>query len=81
VSDKDAANRTHHVAGRLVRHTMEEAGVPMPDELPRPAKSYEQLKHETEDRERRALEERYGLWGGLGSGDSSTDADGSVRGS
>ena len=40
VSDKDAANRTHHVTGRLVRHTMEEAGVPMPDELPRPAKSY-----------------------------------------
>jgi DNA-damage-inducible protein D len=82
VSDKDAANRTHHVAGRLVRHTMEEAGVPMPEELPTPAKSYQQVKREVEEHERRALEDRYGLWGEPGSGadGSNTDDDGSTRG-
>jgi hypothetical protein len=75
VTDKDTANRTHNAAGRLVRRTMEEAGVPMPEELPTPAKGYQQLKREVEERERRALEDRYGLWGGLGSGDSGADND------
>jgi DNA-damage-inducible protein D len=75
VSDKDSANRTHHTAGRLVRRTMEEAGVPMPEELPTPAKSYQQLKREAEERERRRLEDRYGLWGALNDGDGDGDDD------
>ncbi len=76
VSEKDAANSTHHVAGRLVRRTMEEAGVPMPEELLTPAKSYQQVKREVEERERRVLEDRSGLWGSLDSGDDGTSDEG-----
>lgn len=76
VSEKDAANRTHHVAGRLVRRTMEEADVPMPEELPTPAKSYQRPKREVEERERRVREDCYGLWGALSSGgDNTSDED------
>lgn len=66
VLDKVTANRTHHTAGRLVRQTMADAGVPMPEELPTPEKSYQQIKREAEECERLELEDRYSLWGSAG---------------
>jgi len=54
VRDKDTANRTHHQVGRKVRQTIKELGGTMPEDLPTPAKSIQQLEQE----EQRRLEAR-----------------------
>ncbi|HLZ23260.1 MAG TPA: DNA damage-inducible protein D [Ktedonobacterales bacterium] len=65
VSEKEAANETHHRAGKLVRQTMAEASVPMPEDLPTPEKSYQQIKHQAERQAQIEAEDRAGLWGSL----------------
>ena len=44
VSNKTQANRTHHDVGRKVRQTIEELGGTMPEHLPAPASSIQQLE-------------------------------------
>ena len=51
VTGKAAANATHYEVGRKVRQTMAELGTPMPEDLPTPAESVQQLQQ----RERRRL--------------------------
>jgi DNA-damage-inducible protein D len=51
VTGKAAANATHYEVGRKVRQTMAELGTPMPEDLPTPTESVQQLQQ----RERRRL--------------------------
>jgi DNA-damage-inducible protein D len=44
VKGKDAANRTHHDVGRKVRQTIEDLGGTMPEHLPVPDSSIQQLE-------------------------------------
>jgi len=48
VSGKTAANRTHHEVGAKVRQTIAELGGTMPEDLPTPEKSIQQLEREQE---------------------------------
>jgi DNA-damage-inducible protein D len=44
ISTKAFANRTHHDVGRKVRQTIAELGGTMPEELPTPAESIQDLQ-------------------------------------
>lgn len=65
VNNRDDANATHFRAGTIVRRAMQEAGVPMPELLPTPAKSAQQVKRELARQARIEAEDRLGLWAQL----------------
>ena len=44
ISDKDSANKTHHEIGRKIRKTIAEFGNTMPEDLPVPEQSIQQLE-------------------------------------
>lgn len=46
ITGKARANRTHYDVGRKVRDTIKELGGTMPEELPTPEKSIQQLERE-----------------------------------
>ncbi len=69
---KDAANETHARAGGAVRKTMEDMGVPTPEQLPTPAKSIQQVRRELARQKRVEEEDRLGLWSLLANDDAST---------
>jgi DNA-damage-inducible protein D len=46
IRGKDKANQTHHDVGREVRNTIERLGGTMPEDLPTPEKSIQQLQRE-----------------------------------
>lgn len=50
IQGKHAANRTHHDVGRKVRQTIEELGGTMPEDLPTPAESIQQLQQKERKR-------------------------------
>jgi len=52
VRGKIAANQTHKAVGEKVRQTIKELGGTMPEDLPKPEKSIQQL-----EKERKKLEE------------------------
>jgi DNA-damage-inducible protein D len=54
VTGKDAANATHHAVGREVRETIARLGGTMPEDLPAPSESIQQL--DRKERERLAQE-------------------------
>lgn len=62
VTDLPRANATHHEAGDSVRAVLLSKGI-MPEQLPTPRKSFQQLIREEEARQRILVEERLGLWG------------------
>ncbi len=62
VADPDTAYGTHYEAGNHVRTMLRNAGVPTPELLPTPKKSYKQLLQEQVERERLAEDESHGLW-------------------
>jgi len=69
VTGKDAANATHTRAGAAVRKTMEDMGVPTPEQLPTPAKSIQQVRRELARQKRVEEEDRLGLWSLLAQGE------------
>jgi DNA-damage-inducible protein D len=52
VQGKEQANHTHHAVGRAVRETIDQLGGTMPEDLPTPEKSVQQLERERALRER-----------------------------
>ena len=50
VQGKEAANRMHHEVGSKVRQTIQELGGTMPEDLPTPAKSIQQLQRDEQKR-------------------------------
>ena len=48
ITGKEAANRTHFQVGRKVRQTIQELGGTMPEDLPTPEKSIQQIEREQE---------------------------------
>lgn len=50
VKDREQANQIHFQAGRKVRQTIEEFGGTMPEDLPTPEKSIQQLQREEQQR-------------------------------
>lgn len=56
ITDKDQANRTHHDVGVAVRRTIAELGGTMPEDLPTPEKSIQQVQRDEATRERLRLE-------------------------
>ena len=50
VTGREQANEVHFQAGRKVRQTIEEFGGTMPEDLPTPEKSVQQLQHEEQKR-------------------------------
>lgn len=46
IQGKDAANRTHYEVGKKVRQTIAELGGTMPEDLPTPGKSIQQIERE-----------------------------------
>lgn len=50
VKDKEAANRTHHQVGKKVRETIQELGGTLPENLPTPEKSIQELQREEQRR-------------------------------
>jgi DNA-damage-inducible protein D len=62
VTDLPRANATHHEAGDSVRAVLLSKGI-VPEQLPTPRKSFQQLLREAEARQRILAEERLGLWG------------------
>lgn len=75
VSTAEAANTTHYEAGDSVRTFLLSQGV-VPEQLPKPTKSYSQLLREEEARARILLEDQTGLWAKLLSGEEVEDGDG-----
>lgn len=61
VTDPPKANATHHEAGDSVRGVLLSKGI-VPEQLPTPQKSFQQLLREEEARQRILAEERLGLW-------------------
>lgn len=47
IQGKDAANQTHYAVGAKVRQTIQDLGGTMPEDLPTPEKSIQQLEKET----------------------------------
>jgi DNA-damage-inducible protein D len=64
VTDLPRANSTHHEAGDSVRAVLLSKGI-VPEQLPTPRKSFQQLLREEEARQRILAEERLGLWGDI----------------
>jgi len=50
ITGKEQANRTHHEVGRKVRQTIKELGGTMPEDLPKPKKSIQQLQQKEQKR-------------------------------
>jgi DNA-damage-inducible protein D len=65
VGDVPAANATHYEAGDAVRQTLLQKGV-VPEELPTPSKSYQQLVLEQKERQKLLAKYEYGLWDNAG---------------
>jgi len=61
VTDLPRANVTHHEAGDSVRAVLLSKGI-VPEQLPTPRKSFQQLLREEEARQRILAEDRLGLW-------------------
>jgi DNA-damage-inducible protein D len=70
VAGKDQASATHHRAGAAVRKTMEEMGVPTPEQLPTPGTSIQQVRRELARQKRVEAEDRLGLWLQIGKDDA-----------
>ena len=70
VAGKDQADATHHRAGAAVRKTMEDMGVPTPEQLPTSAKSIQQVRHELSRQRRVEVVDRLGLWARIGENDA-----------
>jgi DNA-damage-inducible protein D len=73
IADPDVANATHYEAGDHVRVMLHNAGVPTPELLPTPKKSYEQLLREQVERERLTVEDSQGLWAQIRDGSIEED--------
>lgn len=56
ITGKDEANRTHHEVGNKVRQTIQELGGTMPENLPTPEKSIQQLQREEEQQRQAQLQ-------------------------
>lgn len=56
VKGRERANRTHFQVGRKVRQTIKELGGTMPEDLPTPTKSVQQLQQEEIERQQRRLQ-------------------------
>ncbi|MBO0793867.1 MAG: DNA damage-inducible protein D, partial [Ktedonobacteraceae bacterium] len=54
IKGKEQANQTHHQVGQKVRQTIEELGGTMPEDLPTPEKSIQQLQREEQKRLRQS---------------------------
>ncbi len=76
VTSLPTANATHHEAGDSVRALLLSKGI-VPESLPTPRKSFQQLLHEEEARQRILAEDRLGLWGDA---DDTDDTDDEPRG-
>ena len=50
IHGKDAANRTHYAVGKKVRQTIQELGGTMPEDLPTPTESVQQVQHKEQKR-------------------------------
>lgn len=50
IRGKEKANRTHYQVGKKVRQTIQELGGTMPEDLPTPEKSIQELQHEEQKR-------------------------------
>jgi DNA-damage-inducible protein D len=50
VQERETANQVHFDMGRRVRNTIIEAGATLPEELPTPQKSVQQLQQEEQQR-------------------------------
>jgi DNA-damage-inducible protein D len=70
VHELPRANATHHEAGDSVRTLLLSKGI-VPERLPTPTKSFQQLLREEEARQRIIAENRLGLWAQLDEGDES----------
>jgi DNA-damage-inducible protein D len=64
VTDLPTANATHHEAGDSVRALLLSKGI-VPEQLPTPRKSFQQLLREEEARQKIIAEDRLGLWGDM----------------
>ena len=65
VGDVPTANATHYEAGDAVRQTLLQKGI-VPEELPTPSKSYQQLVLEQKERQKLLANYEYGLWDNTG---------------
>jgi DNA-damage-inducible protein D len=50
IKGKEKANRTHYQVGKKIRQTIQEVGGTLPEDLPTPDKSIQQLQHEEQKR-------------------------------
>jgi len=50
IQEKEQANQAHYEVGRIVRHAIAEAGGAMPEDIPTPKKSIQQLQREEQQR-------------------------------
>ena len=76
VTDPETAYQTHYEAGARVRSMLIQAGVPTPELLPVPQKSYKQLLQEQIERERIAAKNEEGLLGLIQEGAIQEDIEG-----
>jgi len=67
ITGKEAANDAHYTVGRIVRRAIAEAGNPMPEDLPTPAQSIQQL--EKAEAKRRVREHQPSLFPDLSAQD------------
>jgi len=74
-ADLAAASATHHEAGDSVRALLLSKGI-TPEQLPTPAKSFQQLLREEEARAKILAENRLGLWADLDEPDESEKGEG-----
>ncbi len=50
ITSKDEANEAHHEMGALVRKTIQDAGATLPEDMPTPAKSIQEIEREEQKR-------------------------------
>ncbi|HYK85842.1 MAG TPA: DNA damage-inducible protein D [Ktedonobacteraceae bacterium] len=50
IQGKESANQAHHQMGKLVRDTIKEAGATLPEEMPKPTLSIQQLQRQEQQR-------------------------------
>ena len=50
IKEKEEAHRAHHEMGREVRETIKRTGATLPEDLPTPAKSIQQVQREEQRR-------------------------------
>ena len=74
VADLPKANATHHEAGDSVRAVLLSKGI-VPERLPTPRKSFQQLLREEEARQRLLAEERLGLCGEVDAEDDAEEGE------